>query len=321
MRETLLHGVSGRPGFLVRLLGSLLAVALLAYLLGQQGWPEIQAAFRQIPLWRLVLAIGLMCISRLAVTGRWYALLRSGGVDATPGQALRVTFAGLFATNFLPTTVGGDIVRLAGALQLKFDAAISAASLVVDRLVGMAGMALALPFGLPGFLAYRQGLGASNGLAPHLLVGYAAPLGKLWHGVWEKGLRIVRKILAALSLWVRRPVSLIAPLALTWVNMLCLFGVITTLLQGMGQSLPFWQVGGLYSLVYFVTLMPISINGYGLQEVSMTWIFSAVGGASPESGLIAALLFRTIMMLVSLPGAFFLPGLLAGEKARQETAK
>jgi uncharacterized membrane protein YbhN (UPF0104 family) len=321
MKETLMNGVSGRSGFLVRLLGSLLAVALLVYLLSQQGWAEIEASFRHIPLWRLALAIGLMGVSRLAVAGRWYALLRSGGVEVSPGQALRVTFAGLFATNFLPTTVGGDVIRLAGALQLKFDAAVSAASLIVDRLVGMAGMAMVLPFGLPAFLAYRQGLGASGAGSPALLAGYATPLGKLWQVAWEKGLRILRKLLAALSLWIRQPRSLVLPLALTWVHMLCLFGVIATLLEGMEQSLPYWQVGGLYSLVYFVTLMPISINGYGLQEVSMTWIFSTVGGASQESGLIAALLFRTIMMLASLPGALFVPGLLAGEKSRMGTAR
>lgn len=48
----------------------------------------------------------------------------------------------------------------------------------------------------------------------------------------------------------------------------------------------------------------------------MTLIFSTVGGVSMESGLTAALLFRTIMMLASLPGALFVPELLAGAKAR-----
>jgi len=60
-------------------------------------------------------------------------------------ETLRLTFAGLFANNFLPSTVGGDVVRLAGAMQARYDSAISAASLVIDRLVGMAGMTLFLP--------------------------------------------------------------------------------------------------------------------------------------------------------------------------------
>ena len=320
MRAPRLNGVSSRAGFLLRLVGTLLALALLVYLLSQQGWREILVAFRQIPAWRLVLALGLMFISRLAVSGRWYVLLRSAGVPVTASQALRVTFAGLFASNFLPTTVGGDVIRLAGALQLKFDAAIAAASLVVDRLVGMAGMAMALPFGLPPFLAWRQTSAALDGVhsvvvsAPLAASSLAAPLGKLWTATRGKGLSLLRRLFKALSLWVRQPRALIISLLFTWIHMLCLFGVIYLSLSGMGEQISFWLVGGLYSLVYFVTLLPVSINGYGIQEVSMTVIFSTVGGASVGSGLTAALLFRTIMMLASLPGVVFVPSLLSGAR-------
>jgi hypothetical protein len=60
------------------------------------------------------LALVLMIISRLAVTGRWHVLLHSGGIRITPSQSFQITMAGLFANNFLPTTVGGDVIRLAG---------------------------------------------------------------------------------------------------------------------------------------------------------------------------------------------------------------
>ena len=43
----------------------------------------------------------------------------------------------------------------------------------------------------------------------------------------------------------------------------------------------------------------------------MTLVFSRLGGPSLASSLTAALLFRTIMMLASLPGALFVPGLLS----------
>lgn len=315
MKDTWLNGAAGRSSYLVRLIGTLLTLALLIYLLSQQGWGEIVAAFRLIPRWRLALAFGLMAVSRLAVTGRWYVLLRSAGVKISPSQALRVTFAGLFASNFLPTTVGGDVIRLAGALQLRLDAAVSAASLIVDRLVGMAGMAMVVPFGLPSFLragALRRG---PEGSLPLLLAASAPlPLGRLGRALWEKGLRMLRRILAALSLWWKQPRSLLAALAFTWVHMLCLFSILSLIFYGMQQEVPYALVGGLYSIVYFVTLLPFSINGYGIQEVSMTFVFSAVGGASVESGLTAALLFRTLMMLASVPGAAFVPGLLSRAK-------
>ena len=60
-------------------------------------------------------------VSRLAVAGRWHVLMHSAGTGITPRQSIRLTFAMLFASNFLPTTIGGDVVRYAGAVRLGFD--------------------------------------------------------------------------------------------------------------------------------------------------------------------------------------------------------
>jgi uncharacterized membrane protein YbhN (UPF0104 family) len=311
---------SGRQT-LVRILGTLVALVLLVYVLSQQGWPEIVAAFRLIAPWRLSLAMALMIISRFAVSGRWYVLLRSGGINISFRQGLRINFAGLFANNFMPTTVGGDVIRLAGALQLGFDAAVSTASLVVDRLVGMAGMALALPFGLPRIL--QIGVLPSNSfLQPHgFLAGISIPfLGKWGVQAWEKGTKILQKLFSALSIWLKQPRALLLGLVLTFIHMFCLFGVLALLYNGMEQAIPFWLTGGLYSIVYFVTLIPFSVNGYGLQELSMTLIFSTFGGVSLSSGITAALLFRTLMMLASLPGVLFIPGMLAEIRLRRPSA-
>lgn len=309
---------TGRQG-LVRVLGTLAAIGLLIYLLSQQGWHEIGIAFRQIAPWRLALAMVLMIVSRLVVSGRWYLLLRSGGVDVTLRQGLRINFAGLFANNFLPTTVGGDVIRLAGALQLRFDAAISTASLIVDRLIGMAGMLTAVPFGLPSVLKVVLHQSSLSGWQP----GFAAVpfVGKWGTRLWATGMKVVHKLLSALSLWVKQPRALLAGLALTWVHMFCLFGILALLFDGMGQHLPFMLIGGLYSIVYFVTLMPFSVNGYGLQELSMTLVFSTFGGASVGNGITAALLFRTLMMLASLPGVLFVPEMLAEIRLRRSSAE
>jgi uncharacterized membrane protein YbhN (UPF0104 family) len=306
---------SANRAFFLRLAGTLLTLLLLIYLLSRQGWGEIGEAIRQIPLWRFALALGLMMVSRLAVSGRWHVLLRAVELDISPGQTIRLTFAGLFASNFLPTTIGGDVVRLAGAIQLKFDAAICTASLVVDRLVGMAGMAMALPFGIPSFLAGKFIEGSSH-LPDSLKSGFALPAAGKWSKLLkERTKSLLQKLIRAISRWVKQPGALLFALALSWVHMLCLFGSILILLNGMGETISFWSVAGLWSVVYFVTLVPISINGYGLQEVSMAFLFSNVGGVSHQSGLTIAILIRTITMLASLPGAAFVPGIMAGRNA------
>ena len=300
----------------LRLAGTLVALGLLVYLLLEQGWQEILAALQRLPLWVFLAGLVLMMVSRFAVVYRWHVLLRSAGMSIPFAETTRITFAGLFATNFLPTTIGGDVVRLAGAVRLQYDAAVSAASLIADRLVGMFGMALVVPLSFPGlfgadrvhtFLPTVRGAGTLLAAAPLALPSW---LRKIWNLGWG----LARRMAAALGVWLRQPRALLLSLAASGVHMLCMFTLLTMLFWGMGERISFWLVAGLYSLVYFVIMLPFSINGYGLQELSMTYIFSTLGGVSVQSSLAVALLFRTLMMLASLPGAAFVPGLLVDSR-------
>ncbi|MBN1537187.1 MAG: flippase-like domain-containing protein [Anaerolineales bacterium] len=345
-------------GLWLRLGGTLLTLALLVVLLSQQGWNEIVDAIRLIPFNRFLLAIGLIFISRLAVTGRWHVLLKSAGLDISFQDSARLTFSGLFASNFLPTTIGGDVVRLAGAIQLKYDVSIGTASLIVDRLIGMAGMVTALPFGLshlasgltmglppkkPDNLNEAKGLFISRvrcfaSLVKHtscdknkstfwtnsqdipIVLSLSLFSRNQWmQTLWEKGRRFIKQVVTAFSRWVNHPKGLIYAFICTWVHMLCHFGTITLLLHGMGETITFWHVAGLWSFVYFITQIPISINGYGLQEVSMAFIYSNLGGISYQSSLTIALLLRTLVMFASLPGAFFVPGILEARAKQTQT--
>ena len=291
---------------LLRWLGTLLTLALLVYLLIEQGWDEIANALHQIDVWRFALALLLVAVSRLAVAGRWQALVQSAGMGLSTTQSVQITFGGLFAANFLPTTVGGDVVRLAWAIRLGCDRAVSLASLVADRLVGLAGMAMALPFGLSGYLRYFQA--PNNGAAAGL---FALP----WlRPLQEKLAGFTRRLLGALQIWLHKPRALLVSLAFTWVHMLCTFGMVWLLLSGMGEQISFWMVMGLWSATYFVTLLPISVNGMGVQELAMSFFYTAIGGISAPNGLTLALLMRLIQMLASLPGALFLPQILAGKR-------
>lgn len=299
----------------LRLIGTLGAVVLLAYLLSKQSWSEILADVALLS-WQLILiAFVLTMTSRMAVVSRWHVLLRSAGVKIPYKHSVSITFAGLFASNFLPTTVGGDVVRLAGAMRLKYDAAVCLASLVVDRLVGMVAYATAVPFGVPSLLAGPAlKFGAFGGLEHTSL---AIPLSETMKTWWNKGLEMVRRLIEALLIWLRHPKGLLAAIGFSWVRMLCEFTIVWLLLGGMGQHISYWLVAGLWSFTYFVTLLPISINGYGVQELILIFLFTHNGGVSQTIGATLALLMRLLQLLVSLPGALFVPAIIAGENSRE----
>ena len=299
----MLAWVSDNRRRILQIAGTLLAVVLLVLLLRDGGWSEIVNAMRMIKVADLIWVMILFLISRLAVTLRWHVLLRSGGVDIHLRDSMLLTFTGLFATNFLPTTVGGDVLRLAGAMQMGFDRAVCLASIAADRLIGMLGMFMTVPIGL----VYSW----------NVLPGVASDLSFI--GVLKKPWAFAMRTLGTFSIWMKKPGSLLLSLVFTWVHMLCLFGSIYLFLDDLGTHVSFWMIAGLWSLTYFITLIPISINGYGLQELSFTYLFSTVAGVTPALSLTVSVLIRAYFIISSLPGELFLPSALAAMTEKQKS--
>lgn len=292
---------------ILRIVGTIVAIGLLLYLLGQQGWDEILDSIQEIPRRQFLFGAGLMVVSRLAVAIRWHTLLRSAGVPISVKQSVKITFVGLFASNFLPTTIGGDVVRLAMVSNMGLDRVISAASLVVDRLVGMMGMASAAPLGLTSIIGSTL---ANLSKFPHISFGLG--MFSLSNKLLRRTRRIFQQLFEASALWVKAPRSLFYSFFITWIHMLCIFGTNWLMLIGQGETISFWLAGGLWSFTYFLTLLPISINGLGVQELSMTFIFSNWGGVTVQGAATAALLVRTLQMLASTPGTVYLPDVMTG---------
>jgi len=289
---------------LLRLFGTVLAIALLFLLLREGGWNEVWNAFRQISLTRILLGLVLVIISRLCVSTRWFILLRSGNVRISFWRSTALTFTGLFANNFLPTTIGGDVVRLAGAMQLGYDRAVCVASIAADRLLGALGMLFTLPLGLIPAL-HNLGHGATQSV--------------VFSALFNRLNRFVRRTLSTFSIWIRQPTAMLAALGCTWGHMLCTFLTLYILIEGLGRHVDFWLIAGLWSLSYFVTLVPISINGYGVQELSLTFLFSTIAGLSTAVSLTVAVVIRALYISVSLIGALYLPGITAAMDSRRSS--
>ena len=280
---------------IVRVFGSILALVLLIVLLEEEGDGQLFSALRRVSIGYFLAAIVALSISRLFAALRWHILLNSAGVEIPFLRSIMLTFTGNFSSNFLPTTIGGDVVRLAGAMQSGYDRAICVASLVADRLIGLAGFSVALPLGL--IPVFSLGNGASQSIAFSTLI--------------QKGVNFAKRTFESLSIWLKKPFALSCSLLATFGNMAFIYLAIYLLLLGIDHHVSFWLVAGLYTLTYFVTLIPISINGLGVQELSMTFLLVQLGGLSPSESATVAVLTRALWIVTSLPGAFFLPAILA----------
>jgi glycosyltransferase 2 family protein len=287
----------------------------MIYLLSKQGWAEIWESIQSIPWAYFVIALVLMLISRLTVVGRWHALLRGADQKISIRDTLRLVFAGLFATNFLPTTIGGDVIRLAGAVKRKLDPPVVTASLLADRLIGVIGMTTLLPVGLPYLLAVHGTGLIREPLSAMAAVGFRDRVSS-W---FTKSRNFAASTFVALAIWLKRPSALLKALLWTYGHQVALFTAIWVLFMGMHQTISWWAVAGLWIFNYYITLLPVSINGLGVQELSIAYIYTQFGGVSSDSALVMAVIIRLLYMLASLPGALALPEILStGVSANSE---
>ena len=125
----------------------------------------------------------------------------------------------------------------------------------------------------------------------------------------------------SLKLWFKQPLNIVIAAAFSLVHMASTFTMVVLILRGLKDPISWWTAGGLWVLVYFITLVPVSINGLGLQEASLSLVYVSFAGVSESSSLVLALLIRVLFMIASLPGALFLPSAFSGDRKLKALAQ
>src|SRR6516225_8280959 len=94
-----------------RKLRIIVSVALLAWLAGRMDWSQIGLAFRHLRVELWLAAVGLYALTQVASACRWQLLARPLGFRLPLLRAIGLYFVGMFFNLFLPTSVGGDVMR------------------------------------------------------------------------------------------------------------------------------------------------------------------------------------------------------------------
>src|SRR2546423_440263 len=110
-----------------------------------QGWGEITASDPAYIIGALAILLASTCV----MAWRWQILLASKGIDEPLGWLTKLYFVGYAASQVLPTSVGGDAVRILDHSRRRPDARAEAAGAVLmERILGAAGTVLLLLLGL-----------------------------------------------------------------------------------------------------------------------------------------------------------------------------
>lgn len=119
-----------------------LSAGLLAWIFSFINWRETWEAMKQADAGLLLWAALFHVIIQLVVLLRWYIFMRALNLQAPIGLVFRYYFIGLFCNLFLPTSIGGDLVKAIGLSRGVGQKPKVFASVVLDRLSGFAGLVI-----------------------------------------------------------------------------------------------------------------------------------------------------------------------------------
>ena len=288
--------MSGRTRWIVRLAAS---VVLLAVLFQIVPWSEVRTHASRLPFptWLAILAI-FVAGHALGVM-KWRALVNACRARVPLRAAVRAYFAGLFANLYLPSIIGGDVLR--GALIGRGSGRPEAALLggIADRLLDIATMGLLVGGGL---LAVRTSIPGAGGQAATALVivgvigaalflplAVRRPL-KSWP---RKARRPIGRSLVALRRLSRSPGSAAFAMLLS-IGIQSLFVLLNAWIgRSIGIDVPLgvWFIA--WPLAKLVALLPVSIGGLVVREAALAGVLNQFG-VPIALGTVAGLLWQTV---------------------------
>jgi glycosyltransferase 2 family protein len=301
------RGFSRKKAALVAIKAAV-TLGCLWYVARQVEFAKITAVAGTLDIGWLGLAELVVMLQIPLVALRWNKIREALAARRQPITAMiAVTAIGQFFTQVLPNVVG-DGMRAWLLARLGSGWRNAVTSVVIDRGVGV-GVMIALAFGillLPSALTalagYRDAVLAvygamlMAGLIGLLLVPLLVPILERWRFTREIGTfaAAARRVLIG-----RRSPAILA--------IACLVHALTILIvwslgRAQGLALPVSDAAVLFTVMVGISIIPVSVGGWGLRELA---VVSVLGdhGVAPERALLFSICFGLVFVVGSLPGA------------------
>ena len=300
------------PGWLSISLRLVVSLGLLGILLARVGRPMIQAA-REISLVYVAAAFAVAILGIFIGVWKWAMMLGRLGVRVGFGRLLRLYWIGLFYNNFLPSALGGDVVRIAASrLELGGHTMELAASTLGERVTGLLAL-IVLAAGatasvhLPGLTAAGRLMIAAAGVGLAALTTWLLLDPGLLHvsvsgdSFLARGTRQLQRLRQSLSACTRGFSWFAALMAISVLRQGLLAAMVYLLSFAVGAAIPAGIFFVLVPVACLVWMLPISVNGIGVREWSFVFLFGPFG-VPQEEAVLMSLLTWAIMALATAPG-------------------
>jgi uncharacterized membrane protein YbhN (UPF0104 family) len=288
------------------------SAVMLALLLSRVHLSSLLPHDRSSAVPWLVLGLLAMGVAMLLATLRWQRVLTAVDLPAELPPLVSYSLAAMFVSNFLPSTIGGDVLRVSRLSASNGQAPASFASVVLGRLTGF----LVLPvITLTAVLTHPAllRLGTASRVAVLFSLGTLAALVVIL--ALAANTRLGQR-LAANDNWlrfagavhlgfhrIRRHPGAAGSVVLTAVAyQLTVVLAAWSASRALGIGIGLAPIMAFIPVVAMAQVLPVSVNGLGLREGALVLLLQPLGVATGQAVALGLVLYG-LNLLVSLLGA------------------
>lgn len=285
----------------------LLSIAVLVYIARGLDLRQLRDHLVSVDPFLFGVALVLIFLQTFVLNGRWELIMRALGVSLDWLAGWRILMISLWFNQVLPSSVGGDAVRMWLLRQRGVQWSEAVKGVAADRFTALIGLIVLMVIGLPLLLSRVSNPAAILAIGGLTLAGVAGTVVLLTLD------RLPKRFIAlpAIASFVRFG-TLVRFLLLQSERRAPLFGsallihLVTatacyTLARGVGAQLSVLDAGILIPPVVLLTAVPISISGWGVREGAMVACLGLAGVPS-EQALSVSLLLGAISVIIGVVG-------------------
>jgi uncharacterized protein (TIRG00374 family) len=298
-------------------LQGLVSAVLLVWLFRGLDPSAMLALFQALPGWFYIVSFAVVLGGQVLYAWRWGVLLRAAGVAVPFLTLLRHYFVGIFANNFMPGTIGGDVVKIF-YVGREYGYRGVTASVIVDRVLGigiLAAAGAAVSWSQPGlsprFTAVRLALSAVAVAAIGVLALAVSGSGGLVQRLGAFGPRStalanrLQRFRLAMAASLMRPAVFGQALLVVVGYFLCLTLVYSWFVEISASGRPaFVPLFIAVTSAAVLSNVPVALNGIGVREQLHAWLLGGLGVPRTTAVAISLLLYGHTLLtsLIGLVG-------------------
>ncbi len=282
--------------------------ALIWWLLARIDTASVIEGLGRVSVGPLVLALVTILFATGLLSLRWTAVNKLLDIPLRLARALRLTFIGLFFSQTLPSTIGGDFMRVWFVYRDGIPMDRAASSVVLDRLCAFAALLMVVGLSLPMLFAIIEDSTPRWSLPLIVVLGICGfvtlfALGGRLGDIFARW-KVTRAIVV-LARDARRLnasfASLVQILAMALAIHLLMVLAVWLIGQSIGAGIALLHCLVFVPPVTLISLVPVSVAGWGIREGAMIVAFGFVGVPEADS-LVVSVLLGLILVAAGAPG-------------------